>query len=650
MNKRWCKRNLALLIALSVSLLSFQGYAQEPSPGFNPDYIALAQQYHEDNNGISFMIMKDGQIVYEAYTGIGSPQRAHELASGTKSFTGIMAAFAVQDGLMKWDELAVETLPEWEGHPIKSRITLRQILWLTSGIRGGNKPGDVPTYEEAIEAPALFRPDMVFMYDSAPFQIFGEIMRRKLEPLGIDPLEYLDQKLFQPLNIKYGFWRKGRDGNPHLPSGAFLTARNWATFGEFVRKEGQWNDETLLDPDLLRECFVGSGPNPGYGLTWWLNREIPKAIRDRNRMIGHNYLWDHPAIPRDLVRAAGAGGQRLYISQNEGWVIVRQATNIREALERGTEFDEAKFLSLLLTGKAKEASFSEHCLMVGNMKRFFHAYLPSSYNKSEVWPLVLFFHGGGGTAAISAWETRWHELAEAESFIAVFPEGTRDDPDAPPEFGSNGQSWNDGSGRANVSAVKRKVDDVAFIKKLIEHLSFHFNIDPNRIYATGFSNGGSMSFRVGRELSDIIAAIAPVASTDWMETPELLEPVSLMYITGTQDPLNPMEGGRIRIGFRDFGIKPPVEKMLEKWKAMLDCDDKEVVYQDDDEIKHYAFKPAQQKASMEVYYVKELGHHWPGGQILLPEWLAGSTMNIEVLDATEVIWDFFNRHPKPFDG
>ncbi len=367
MSKSWLKKSLALVVVLILSLLCFQSNAQEPSDGFDPDFIALAQRYHEDNHGISLILMKEGEIVYEAYTGIGSPQRAHELASGTKSFSGIMAAFAVQDGLMEWDELAKETLPEWEDDPIKSLITIRQILWLTSGVRGGNQPGNVPTYEEALQAPALFRPDRVFMYDSAPFQIFGEIMRRKLEPQGIDPLEYLDQKLFQPLNIGYGFWRRGRDGNPHLPSGAFLTARHWATFGEFVRKEGLWNEEILLDPDLIKECFIGSDPNPGYGLTWWLNREVSKEIRDRNRMIDRNYMWDHPAIPKDLVRAAGAGGQRLYISQAEGWVIVRQATGILEALDRGTGFNDQAFLSLLLTGKTNEASFSEHCLMAGEI-------------------------------------------------------------------------------------------------------------------------------------------------------------------------------------------------------------------------------------------------------------------------------------------
>ncbi len=351
------KQSLCLVLALMLTVVVFampgSDFAQgEEKPIFLPEHIALAQAYHEEQKGISFIIYHQGKMVYEAYSGGGFSRRPHELASGTKSFSGVMAAFAVQDGLMQWDELAVETLPEWEEDPLKSTITIRQLLWLNSGISGKNKAGDVPSYEEALKAPALYKPGLVFMYDSAPFQIFGEIMRRKLEPLGMDPLAYLNTKLFQPLGITYRYWRRDKDGNPHLPSGAYLTARDWAKFGEFVRMEGQWDGKVLLDPLLLAECFVGSTANPGYGLTWWLNREISKEIREKNPMIERNYFWDNPAIPKDLVRAAGAGGQRLYISKSAEWVVVRQAVGIKEALKRGSEFNDAKFLSLLLTGES----------------------------------------------------------------------------------------------------------------------------------------------------------------------------------------------------------------------------------------------------------------------------------------------------------
>lgn len=650
------RRSLCLVLALVLTAVVFampgadvvQG---EEKPTFLPKNISLAQTYHEEQKGISFMIYHQGKKLYESYANGGFARKPHELASGTKSFSGIMAAFAVQDGLMQWDELAVDTLPEWKADPIKSTITLRQILSLNSGINGKYKAGDVPSYKEALKAPALYKPGLVFMYDSAPFQIFGEIMRRKLEPLGMDPLAYLNAKLFKPLGISYRYWRRDQDGNPHLPSGAYLTAGDWAKFGEFVRNEGQWKGKLLLDPLLLAECFVGSTANPGYGLTWWLNREISKEIRDKNPMIERNYFWDNPAIPKDLVRAAGAGGQRLYISKSAEWVVVRQAGGINEALEQGSEFNDAKFLSLLLTGKeagkeSNEVKLQEYRLEVDGRERIFFAYLPSPLDKARAYPLVFVFHGGGGTAEGVAWETSWTELAVKEAFILVYPEGTRAKPDVPADFRTNGQSWNDGSKRTHLTAVIKGVDDVHFVKAMIEYLQSQFNIDSKRIYASGFSNGGSMSFRVGRELSGLIAGIAPVASTDWLEEPIFSSPVSLIYFTGTKDPLNPMEGGVTRIAGKYYGTKPPVEEMLKKWKTMLKCAEDAKVHRDDEKVKHYSFFPANASQGMEVYYIKGLGHHWPGGKTQLPEILAGSTKNMDALDATRVIWDFFTRHPK----
>jgi poly(3-hydroxybutyrate) depolymerase/CubicO group peptidase (beta-lactamase class C family) len=618
---------------------------------FQAEHIALAKAYHEEQKGISFIIFKQGKMVYESYANGGFARRPHELASGTKSFTGVMSAFAVQDGLMQWDELAVKTLPEWKNDPNKSTITLRQILSLNSGINGKRKAGDVPSYREALDAPALYKPGLVFMYDSAPFQIFGEVMRRKLEPLGMDPLAYLNAKLFKPLGITYRYWRRDKDGNPHLPSGAYLTARDWAKFGEFVRMEGQWEGKVLLDPLLLAECFVGSTANPGYGLTWWLNREISSAIRDKNPMIERNYFWDHPAIPKDLVRAAGAGGQRLYISQDEEWVVVRQAGGINEALEQGTEFNDEKFLSLLLTGKEGykaegELPLRECRLQVGDRERVFHIFAPSAYDAKKTYPLVLVFHGGGGTAEGVAWETRWSELAEKEAFLVVYPEGTRDNPEAPADFRTNGQSWNDGSGAAHLSAVRQGVDDISFVKAILAYVQAQFKVDSKRIYASGFSNGGSMSFRVGRELSGQIAAIAPVASADWLDKPLPASPLSVMYLTGTKDPLNPMEGGKLRIGWKNYGTKPPVESIFKKWKVILKCAEEAKIHRDDDKIKHFSFLADRADIGMEVYYIKEFGHYWPGGRTLMPESISGSKKNMDALDATRVIWDFFIRYPK----
>ncbi|MFV1967883.1 MAG: PHB depolymerase family esterase [Pirellulaceae bacterium] len=115
------------------------------------------------------------------------------------------------------------------------------------------------------------------------------------------------------------------------------------------------------------------------------------------------------------------------------------------------------------------------------------------------------------------WETGWAEKADREGFLAVFPEGTPPDPSRPARFIGNPQTWNDGSKRSNLGAAVRGVADVEFVSAMLSDLSTRFKVDKRRVYATGFSNGASMTFRLARELSTAIAAVAPVAGADWLE-------------------------------------------------------------------------------------------------------------------------------------
>ncbi len=178
---------------------------------------------------------------------------------------------------------------------------------------------------------------------------------------------------------------------------------------------------------------------------------------------------------------------------------------------------------------------------------------------------------------------------------------------------------------------------------MIEDLETRFRIDKSRIYATGFSNGASMAFRVGRELPGTIAAIAPVSGSDWLEHEKIDRPVSLLYITGTADPLNPMEGGEVRIGRKKLGQKPPVKEMINKWVSLLGCPADPRVVHEEDTVKGIAYGPCKQGSEVVLYTVEGMGHRWPGGKGLLPESLVGK--GSDKLKATDLIWDFFAQHP-----
>lgn len=242
-------------------------------------------------------------------------------------------------------------------------------------------------------------------------------------------------------------------------------------------------------------------------------------------------------------------------------------------------------------------------------------------------------------------ETGWTKKAEKEGFLAVFPEGTREDPTAPARFATNGQTWNDGSNRSLVGAVLRKVNDVEFVERMMDDLLGRFAVDKNRVYATGFSNGASMAFRVGRELSQSMAAIAPVAGSDWSDQETIDRPVSMLYMTGTADPLNPMEGGEIRIVRKMLGLgnKPPVADLIQKWIRLLGCQSDSHVLYEKDGVRGIGYGPGKDHSEVVLYTIEGMGHTWPGGISLLPERMVGKTSN--KIKATDIIWDFFEKHP-----
>jgi len=300
--------------------------------------FAAAAAYSAERRGVSLLVLRDGETVFEDYPNEGGPDRGWELASGTKSFTGVMGAALIADGAIRsWDEPCAETLPEWRGDA-RRQITLRHLLSLTSGI----EPGPVarpPTYADAITQTATAAPGARFDYGATPFQVFGEIVRRKTAG---DPLAYLTERIFAPLGISPTHWRRGRDGLPHMPSGAGLTARDWARFGWFVVREG----EGRLDRSALAACFQPSRANPGYGLSWWLLRPGLVAPR-RNAGVEVDARLEERFGPVSM--AAGAGNQRLYVIPERRLVVARQATGILQALRgRGPRWSDAEFLGALL--------------------------------------------------------------------------------------------------------------------------------------------------------------------------------------------------------------------------------------------------------------------------------------------------------------
>ena len=233
--------NPAITVCI-VLLLSLVGTVCALAAPATPSPFQAAADYLRSCDGHALLVYRDGQLLFEDYQNGHRRDNPHRLASGTKSFVGVLAMMAVADGLLTLEEKAADTLAEWQSDPRKALITVRQILTLTSGIAGG-ETGDVPSYSEAVRnAEVKAPPGEKFSYGPVPFQCFGELLRRKLKARGETVEAYLQRRLLGPLGLTVASWRKDADGQPHLPSGAMLTAREWAKFGQFVLQGGtQYN-------------------------------------------------------------------------------------------------------------------------------------------------------------------------------------------------------------------------------------------------------------------------------------------------------------------------------------------------------------------------------------------------------------------------
>jgi CubicO group peptidase (beta-lactamase class C family) len=336
--------HIVTLIIASASIVGL-AYAADPLPTRAPavEAIRAAAEYSKSQTGQTMVVMFDGKVIFEQYDNGGAIEKPHYLASGAKCFVGPAVVAAVQDGLIKLDNPASENIPEWKNDPQKSTITYRQLLSMTSGLTHptSDEEKKMP-WKKKIAMPMAAKPGEHFEYGGYELGVCTYALEHKLAPESF--AQYLNRRILTPIGIKVPARPLAVDGPPTVGPGN-VTARDWATYGEFIRREGKWNNQQILDPALLRDCFKASKANPAYGLTWWLKSPMSEElIRTADAEVTKN--WGEVAncnwLPDDLVAALGAGTQRLYIMPSLKLVVVRQAD------DRSGGFHDLEFLSLLL--------------------------------------------------------------------------------------------------------------------------------------------------------------------------------------------------------------------------------------------------------------------------------------------------------------
>jgi len=290
-----------------------------------------------------------------------------------------------------------------------------------------------------------------------------------------------------------------------------------------------------------------------------------------------------------------------------------------------------------LTGAEQTGS-----LEYAGLQRSFFVHVPPGYSPGTPAPLVLALHGGGGRARNMAQLSSFNREADRAGFLVVYPEGID-------------HHWNDGRGFNEYRAHRENINDVGFLAQLVTHLASRYSVDRTRVYATGVSNGGLMSNRLGCERADLFAAIAPVIGS--MAAPIAAQcrpsrPLPVLMINGTEDPLVPWKGEAVRFGKRELGKIISIPALARFWAGHNGCGPQpqvttlpDVDTKDGTRVVRHRYTGCRESVSVELYEVQGGGHTWPKGLKYLPEALIGRTS--QDIDASRVISDFFTAHRRP---
>ena len=258
------------------------------------------------------------------------------------------------------------------------------------------------------------------------------------------------------------------------------------------------------------------------------------------------------------------------------------------------------------------------------IQRDYIVYIPELYDGTTTVPLVLNFHGYGSNAAQQMFYGDFRDIADTEGFLLVHPEGTTFIGD---------QFWNVG-----FPGLSSTIDDVGFTEALIDELATLYAIDLDRVYATGMSNGGFMSFLLACQLSEKIAAVASVTGSmtqDTFDDCNAQHPTPVLQIHGTDDGVVLYNGNNLSI---------PIADVISYWVDYNNCETTpttttlpDVDVSDGSTVEHSVYEDGDNGITTEHMKVIGGGHTWPGSVLNT----AGTNQDI---DASMEIWLFFSRY------
>lgn len=268
--------------------------------------------------------------------------------------------------------------------------------------------------------------------------------------------------------------------------------------------------------------------------------------------------------------------------------------------------------------------------------RKYEVYLPQNFQSNM--PLVIALHGWSETIYWFKNYTLLHQFADTSGFIVVYPEGIN-------------RSWNIGIISGPIRGVFPTVDDVGFISVLIDTLKVHYDIDLSRVYCTGFSTGGEMTYRLAIELGYRFAAVASVAGGlyDPAENWHPIRPMSVLHIHGTKDQYSFYYHSDST--FKNHSAEEwSVKKTLDYWIERNQCSSKgdtialpDLVTSDLSTVQKITFSECSDNTEVIHYKVIDGGHDWPGSAFSF----GGEGNKNKDINANVEIWNFFQNYQNP---
>ena len=258
-----------------------------------------------------------------------------------------------------------------------------------------------------------------------------------------------------------------------------------------------------------------------------------------------------------------------------------------------------------------------------NINRSYILYVPASYNSNNPVPLVFCFHGYTSNSNANFAYTNFKSIADTAGFIVVHPQGTLDN--------TGSAHWNVGGWTLGSS-----IDDVGFTLALLDTISSNYNINADRVYSTGMSNGGYMSFLLACQLSDRFAAVASVTGAMTPQTYNSCSPVHptpVLQIHGTADATVPYNG--------DPTWSLSINNILQYWLGFNNCSPSPITNvvpnintTDGSTVEHIIYSGGDNGVNVEHFKVLGGGHDWPG------------VWGNQDINASIEVWDFFSRYDK----